>query len=212
MISAEACFVYVHQLFVDTSRELHRVEQGWLYSFSHLCCAPEEIRFCLLRIPVYWQQHLLWIFCKAFFMVNPPLYCKNSMQIKSIRNSFFLPLYSPYVHSLLLLNKIKKIFFSFCHLCCLLAFISASKLRLNWSYLSCTGIFPWGVMTAPVSPAFYETVVGGRCFSLGEFDLRCLWRDLMFKKTSSKVGIQNLRCSRALLCGNLALVLGQLGS
>lgn len=108
VISVEACFVYVHQLFMDASRELHRVKQGWLYSFSHLRCAPEEIRLCLLRIPVYWQQHLLWIFCKAFYMVNPTLYCKNSTQIKIISSSFPPLLSSLYVHSLLLLNKIKK--------------------------------------------------------------------------------------------------------
>jgi len=41
-------------------------------------------------------------------MMNPTLYCKNSVQIKNIRNTFFLPLHSPYVHNLLLLNKIKK--------------------------------------------------------------------------------------------------------
>lgn len=203
VISAEACFVYVHQLFVDASRELHRVEQGWLYRFSHLCCAPEEIRFCLLRIPVYWQQHLLWIFCKAFYMVNPILYSKNSIQIKTIWNSFFLPLHYPHVHSLLLLNKIKKIFFSFCHLCCLLAYFSFkthAKLILSSMHRD----FSTGVITAPISPAFNETTVGGRCFILGVFDLRCLWRDLAFKKTSSKVGIQNLRCSKVLVCGNLS--------
>lgn len=142
VISAEAHFVYVHQLFMDTSRELHRVEQGWLYSFSHLRCASEEIGFCLLRIPVYWQQHLLWVFCKTFYMVNP-------------------------------------------------------------TYLPCAVIFPLGVMTVPVSPAFYEAAVGGRIISLRVFDLRCLWRALTFKKTSSKIDIQNLRCSKARVCGNL---------
>lgn len=92
VIWAEVCFVYLHQLFVDAPRELHRVEQGWLYSFSHLCCAPEEIRFCLLWIPVYRQQHLLWIFCKAFYMMNPTLHCKISIQ-KRLPNPAFPSLY-----------------------------------------------------------------------------------------------------------------------
>lgn len=88
VIWAEVCFVYIHQLFVDAPRELHRVEQGWLYSFSHLRRAPEEIRFCLLWIPVYWQQHLLWIFCKAFYMMNPTIQRKISIQKRTPNSAF----------------------------------------------------------------------------------------------------------------------------
>lgn len=74
MIWAEACFVCTYQFFMDTTRELHRVKPGWLYSFSHLRRAPEEVWFCLLWVSIYWQQHLLWIFRKTFFMMNPTLY------------------------------------------------------------------------------------------------------------------------------------------
>lgn len=181
MISVEICFVCLHQFFMDTSRELHRVEQGWLYSFSHLRCAPEEIRFCLLRIPVYWQQHLLWILCKSFYMVDPTLYCKNSIQIKTIRKSFFLPLRSPYVH------------------------IAEQDIKKNLVFLSSVlpfgilGVFPLGAMTTPGSPAFYETTVGGSiwgCLTWDVFEETWYLKTLLQRQASRTWG--------APLCGNVS--------